>query len=362
MSIYLWIIIICLAGEVFCMDPRFKRRALRCYPLALVFIGFVIGMRALSVGPDTSTYAYVFQNILHYDLRTLLINKPIDLESGFLVLSWLVGNISHEVTVLFFVVGLFNMGCIGFWIYKKIERPYLGLLLYVCCFLTFFLTGVRQTVALSIVLIASLQLENKKYIRFVILVAIASLFHQTALVGLLYIPLNLLNSRVKQRWVYLMVIIIGFFALLAVRYTAFARIILLVANTRYSDFKVLNSGIPLTYTFMLVMLGFLGVVFSRVYGNEIDYDEQSDYIFMVTAIPIMALVSVNGSIMRIAMYFSMYLISWVPKLFNLMKEKSTRRISYIFAVIVLTCMFIGNVTDSIYSYEFIGWEHLVFGY
>lgn len=62
----------------------------------------------------------------------------------------------------------------------------------------FVFSGLRQTLALSILLFAYPQLKNKNLFRFVLLVALAAMFHSTALIFLIAYPVYQMKLRLRN--------------------------------------------------------------------------------------------------------------------------------------------------------------------
>lgn len=145
----------------------------------------VPGMIRYNVGIDYRTYSLG-------QIPDVLANEQVNLELLFKLLIkfgyWLTGGTSYQV-----IFALMNF-IIDFFIFKyiKVQSKNLPLSLLIFMFGGFFafsLSGMRQSIGVSIALYSIKYIYQKKPIRFVILILLASLFHTSALIFVLfYIP------------------------------------------------------------------------------------------------------------------------------------------------------------------------------
>ncbi len=356
MTVYITIVVLCILGDL--IDRGSKKQkskhTMYLYWLFLIFVALVIGFRSLTVGHDSKTYEIMYRMTNLYDnIFRMLLEKPLGQEYGFLVLSWLVGRVSTKVSLLFLISALFYVPAFGYWVWKKTKHPFIGMLVFICVFFTFLLTGLRQTIALAIVLLASLDLDKKKYVRFIFGVAVAMLFHFSAIFFLAHLFLRKNVSRGK----YFAAMIVSFLILFPLRNIVFGQIINWISNTRYGDYTILIHGAPITYISMLILMGLVCVYTLPKTRTEAIEELNINFSSVMTAIPIMAFVTVNGSIMRVAMYFSVYMSILIPEIFEQFTIRNTRIILRYVTCLILIFLFLRNLgSGTVYEYEFIGWD------
>ena len=164
-------------------------------PLLLIAFGIValmIGLR-FHVGGDWGTYTryYSFATMANFD-QVIKRDDP-----GYQLLNWIVAQAGAGISLVNLVCGaLFSWGL--FRLVRLQPYPWLSLLIAVPYLIIVVAMGYsRQGVAIGILMagIAGLQ-RNGSILRYAIYVAIAALFHRTAIVGL---PLLLIGGQ--RNWV-----------------------------------------------------------------------------------------------------------------------------------------------------------------
>ncbi|MBQ3470523.1 EpsG family protein [Candidatus Saccharibacteria bacterium] len=145
-------------------------------------IPILIGGLRFNVGTDYSSYYNYYMHGSFVDPGFYLISSIARMFDNCQVMFF----IYNALTLLFVFLGIGNM--------KKECRP----IAYLCFLFLFFTTSfnaMRQMLAVSIVFFSYKYAMNKKILSFVILTLIASLFHITAIFGLIIYPL----LRIKRR-------------------------------------------------------------------------------------------------------------------------------------------------------------------
>jgi hypothetical protein len=191
------------------LEPRQQPSVRRHIPLAMavggLLIAFLIGFR-YQVGADWEQYEFMFSYANYADLgRVLELGDP-----AYQLLNWTVQHLGGEIWLVNLVCGLiFTWGLLRFtseqpapWLAMTVAMPYLVVVVA--------MGYSRQAVAIGILLagLASIQ-RSHSLVRYGIFVAIASLFHRTAVVAF---PLVALTSS-RSKLVNLVVAVAGGLAL-----------------------------------------------------------------------------------------------------------------------------------------------------
>lgn len=146
--------------------------------LSFIAIGLLIGFRSTSVGADTANYYRLYGQIKS-------INYDSDLEKGYILLVVLFNKITDNPQIVFIFQGLLVAISCSCFVNKntnKLSESFIAVLAFLAFNLfTFHLSGVRQSIAMSICLFAYEKIKDKKLISFLILVLIATLFHVSAI-------------------------------------------------------------------------------------------------------------------------------------------------------------------------------------
>lgn len=170
-------------------------RRSKFYLVSLILIlSVVTGFRAYSVGRDTKIYA---RNFEYYYLGGVNTKDP-----GFGILCDGLMHIIKNPTFLFLVFAILTYALIFSRLWELRDSISFGVAAF--SFYAFYyadtLNTFRQFCAVAIVFYASRFIERKKYIPYIIGVAIATLlFHRTAIVGILLLVIELFFWRTLER-------------------------------------------------------------------------------------------------------------------------------------------------------------------
>lgn len=146
-----------------------KKKQFLFFSLLPFFI--LLAFRGESVGSDTYNYMRSFREV-YYDER---------LEIGYLYLVYFIKIFFSNPRFLLIITAFFTTISIGRFIYKAAKDPALALLFFITLGLfQFSLSGIRQTIAISITLWLFPLIRQRKFIKFILGVYLASLFHKSA--------------------------------------------------------------------------------------------------------------------------------------------------------------------------------------
>ena len=165
--------------------------------IAILPIFLLYVLRYKRVGVDTIGYVNFFES----DIRNMTFGEIFNVEAlrvevGYRFYVKLISLITDNYTVYFLFNGIIVFGSIYRFALKYSKNPFL----VIYCFITlgtyqFFETGLRQALAISICLFAVDFIKDKKLVRFVLVVFLASLFHKSAWIFLMAYPLSLIKSK-----------------------------------------------------------------------------------------------------------------------------------------------------------------------
>ncbi len=183
--------------------------------LNIVFIAIflVYSLRASSVGRDLPGYERVY----NYTFRVSFFDFDyIYFENGYVLLMKLCALIGLNFQWFLTICNFIILFPIYLFIKKYSKNPFLSVIIYVCyMFFEFNMTGIRQAIATSIVLLAIYALiESKRcgILYYIAICYIATLFHKGAFIGFLYIPFHYVK---KQRYYAILSVLLCLFFLVA---------------------------------------------------------------------------------------------------------------------------------------------------
>jgi len=153
-------------------------------PMALMY-----ALRHMRLGADTIGYVRAFQN-----MRSLPFSYCFSGESrheiGFLLYEKIISVFTDNYTIYFIITAIILFGVLGRFAYKYAGNPYVFLFLFVALgTFQFYLTGLRQALAITTCLLAFDFIVSKKLWKFILTVIVAQFFHKSAIVFLIAYPL-----------------------------------------------------------------------------------------------------------------------------------------------------------------------------
>ncbi len=194
--IYLLAFIIIVNFIIECIDFPTKKKKTVFLLISFSAIFLLYSLRDSSVGRDLPGYKemYIFtasRRWSDYDY--------VYFEKGYIFLMKICNSLNFSFQQFLVVVNLIILVPIFIFIGKYSDNPFLSVMIYVCyIFFEFNLTGIRQAIASSIVLIGIMVLIKAKrfgIIFYAVIVYIATLFHSGAFIGFFYIPFHFLKKQ-----------------------------------------------------------------------------------------------------------------------------------------------------------------------
>lgn len=188
---------------------QIKKLAIPTFILFLIIDGF----RRSSVGSDLVVYVHLFQHkILTVPEISYLFNSRFEI--GYIIFNNLLSSISEHYTMLLFsfaAITLFIWFYI-FWNYS--ENIFLSLMIYFSSLgmLFYSFSNIRQGLSIAIGLLGFHFLVKEKYVRGILFILMASLFHTTGIICILFLILKKikLNSKVYKYILIIVIILLPF--------------------------------------------------------------------------------------------------------------------------------------------------------
>lgn len=169
--------------------------------IAIMLPAVVAGLRTTEVGTDVQFYLIRDHQAA---LSSMDFSGYLDVAYGdplFIGIVYAISNIFGDINVLMFFLSLITVGVMYFGCTKfKNKAPaYLMFGFFLFVYFNMSLNLIRQSIALSFSFLALSYLFDKKWIKYLVLVAIATLFHMTAIVMLGVLVIYILIPRIKNK-------------------------------------------------------------------------------------------------------------------------------------------------------------------
>lgn len=193
--VVLFLFIIFLGKADHWNESNAKRREYLIITFATIII--LAAMRSWTVGIDLrNQYAKAYQTIASMSWSSW---KNLRYEWGYFAYCKMLSYISNDVHFFIAITALLTCGSVGRFIYKNSEDVVMSTFLYVAlCQMFMYYTGLRQVLAISILLITMESMKKRRWVLFFLGVYIATLFHSSAVVGYILPVFYFLKFKRKE--------------------------------------------------------------------------------------------------------------------------------------------------------------------
>lgn len=318
-------------------------------------------LRNIVVGPDTSSY---YADFMYYsnqswaEIMSSFRNAYVEGEGkdpGYLVFMRLALMFSSNFNVYLFFCALVFFVPLGIILYRystHILQLIFAFTLYVSLFHIVALSGVRQQIATGFCFMAFLQLDKGNNWKAILLILLGSTIHISTMIFLAVPALRLLSPGVIKS-----IHFGSFITIPAV--IAFAGPIMLflasfLANDYYSGYGESESqGGAATYIVLMELLSlFCYIAISK--KLIADSDRMKLLYVMLPMLTITApLISLNGAMIRVGQYFTLYMMLLVPKAIDSVSRKG----STILYTIMIAALVILSMRSGDFDYYFF-WQNV----
>ncbi|NHC43070.1 EpsG family protein [Bacillus sp. MM2020_1] len=314
--------------------------------LVLVCLVAVSGLRS-NIG-DTGAYKHAF---ITNDFTWDYVESQKDI--GFGILQMFLKNYTNDPQIMLFTTALITNLLIILVFYKYSRMIELCLFVYITS--GFFITsmnGIRQCLAAAIIFSATKFLIEGSFKKYLIVVLLASTFHQTAL--LLFPIYFIVRRKAWSKATFLLilssvVIVFGFNQFSEILFSA-------LQGTQYGGYKNFAEGganiIRVAVEGAPLIIAFLGREKLRTIMPNSDVIVNMSLLSLV----FMIISTQNWIFARFSIYFSLYqfiLISWIVLLF---KEKSQRFIYYLILIFYVAYHYYDSVISMNIVYRSDFWD------
>lgn len=317
------------------------RTWLTVFSIAPMFLLFVL--RYKYVGVDTIGYVKFFQNeIREYSFLELFNKELMRTEIGYRIYVKIISLFTDNYTVYFLINGIVIFGTLLHFSKKYTDNPFIFFFMFITLGTYQFVeTGLRQALAMMICLWAIDFLKDKKIIRFILVVALASLFHTSAWLFLLLLPLFMikrLDWTIATHVIMALVFFVGF----SFFHNTFIQ--WLGYDTYYID-QTGNGGI--FFVFVLVLFAFS---LFMTYNRTSKIEGQSLIVHMaILTVTFWLLRLISRTAERVSFYYIFGLYIYFSQSLSYYKDKLTTLMK---VALIAACFFLFVYRNVNISYVF----------
>lgn len=328
-----------------------KKKLSKIFFISSFLIPCIIsGVRSTEIGADVKSYFLVLYNCYNKGMSLIDGMNIANVEFGYSFIMYLASKF-HNIHFSLFI----NQFLVSLPIYalaidlrrKNKEKKYYIMTFIVFIYLTTFyslsLNLLRQSIAISLVVYAYYSYINKNTKKGLILIILASLFHISALVGLLTFLIDYICKKYKKNRILFLILL---FCIMITFVLGFEQIlkILPLKYSYYIGSKYDNSS----FSIMSIVKKIIWIIPSMLYLDKIkdkksdDYSQFLSYVSILIIDFILYFMSIQLSSAGRLGYYFLYTAYFfiIPKLAYMFKEKG----AIVFMINLLLVFFWYNMT------------------
>lgn len=288
----------------------------------------IMGLRDISVGTDIKTYFFVFENS-----HLFWHNKSSGYERGYILFNLFFKNIGINFQWFLAFLSTFFVFSISMMYYAYSKNVFLSFYLnFTMGLFQMSMSGLRQTMAIGITIIAVFLLLKNKWILFVMLTLIAFSFHSSSIVVFIFLLIYKFKLNRKQA-LFIFFLSIGVPLLISRSSVLFDFILSLIRNTKYAFYIEIFE--PTQTKLNVILASSLIPLFSIFYFPKHTKTTNMNDTFSLFFLASCFVLSINilalsiPLIERTGFYFLFYNSLLIPNTLESINDRKTKNIFYI---------------------------------
>ena len=281
------------------------------FSIMVIFV-LIAALRSPRTGADTYGYCLMYNKMVRNNVTLeYLFNRMIEaIKDGEFkdslnwdVFSKMLSYVIRDTQVWMALISTIFIVAVGIIIKRYSKAPMvswayvLGVFIFV-----FILQGLRQSVAMAIILFSLKFIYDRKLLKFLLLVLLATLFHQSALVFLIVYPLY--NLKVTK--IHFLIIGISFFMCTVMPARVKQFIGFFVEDSRFEDYL---EGRENMYSLSGFLLLFIIFAFCYMFKDEeIMKEPQNQFLYTLSMLGLVfqSAAGLVAEMFRVSYYFNMF--------------------------------------------------------
>lgn len=357
MTIYAVLVGVTLIGYPIAGRLSRKRQKEIYCTFMFILLTLVIGLRSRYIGGVDTNISYIpaFERICRQSMAQVIARQGAK-DVFFYICTKLFTYISQDVVLYLLTIAGFVSYSYSRFILRYSNNPIISYLMFFALgFLAMSFQQLRQIVALSIVLFSYEPIKERKIIRYVLTIIIASLFHMSAVLFLVAYPLAEMKVGLKQ-WN-----IMGLSVILCIAGKSIVQQVIsfFAAQTQYESYFTGSYANTLSISGVIIL--FAIYVAGLVLGYRVIKNDKEIRICLnmsALAVCFMAVAMVLGEFQRLSKGFGAYNLVLIPNVLEYYKSrgKHTRNsflyTTFIIIVLVVYFLFFSLSDAKMLPYQF----------
>lgn len=319
--------------------------------ISIFAIVLIFGSRdaTLEYGSDLNNYYRMFQNSKNLDWNNYF-SLYKNIEIGYLFFNKIISfNFVPDQFIIYFV-GLITNLVVAYMISKQSRNFFLSIIIYLSLgTFSFYLTGFRQSLAISFGILSFISMTNKKYLLSIFLFLFSISLHYTAIIILPFLILmNIKNRKIVILFVLLIFMLINIFlpTIISVSNSLF--------NTNYDLGQKGSLLGPIINIILFIFVFLIKIVFQKNYSfSKKNKLIMSSYEMLFFVGALFYSIQLRAHIFeRISFYFLPFIIIVIPEVIHFIKSTKVRRIIEFLLFAIFSTLFFTRFISLFSNYQF----------
>ncbi|WP_026672877.1 EpsG family protein [Alkalihalobacterium bogoriense] len=329
-----------LGGLIFYFFSRKEKVKKKICIWGFLHLFFYGALRSTSIGVDVPSYAMAYMSLPGLSFKEIFTSTHllVSRDPVFYTFLKFLTFLNEDPQFMLVTISLIVALCVSIFIYRYSVSPILSFTMFITLrYFSFTLSGLRQGVALGLVLLSIKYIKEEKLLKFILLVCFASLFHLSALVFLIAYPL----SKIKRiNW--LSILIFSTMVLNLLTGNGVVKLIVkLPVFNQYEGYVFSNESTSSGTTMLLIYLCIIAFAFIVREQFVKNYDDAYlMYNLSIVGIAITSLTFDFPNIFRMGYYFVVPIIVLLPAIIRSSLDRRFQHIVVYIVIILLAGQFI----------------------
>lgn len=326
-----------LLGMMFGIGKGVNRQQQKGYVIIMIAVLILeSSLRSVNVGNDTMSYYYTFMSIRDmswgeiFDSFSASFQGGEGKDPGFALFAKIIQIVSKDFNFFLFVSALVFFVPLGMIVYRyssHILQLVFAFTLYIALFHIVALSGIRQQLATGFTFMAFLLLGDGKRILSALVIVLGSMFHISAALFLLVPVISYMNRSVLKPIHFASFFTIPFAIVYAGAIMTFLASFL--ANDYYGTYgQDESAGGAVTYIALMELLSLFCYITIKKRTVVNDRNTGLLYIMLPLLTMTVPLISLNGAMIRVGQYFTLYMMLLAPIAIDSISVKGRNQIYY----------------------------------
>ena len=330
-----------------------KKFSTSCFFMAFALL-LIIGLRDMYTGTDTPDYVTNnFMRLRGISYEAMAREIEYKTEPLFFILTWCIGHVFDSYTVFL----LFWAAFPAYSIYATLKRELKVsndlwisyLVFFLLSLFSFFIAGMRQTVAISIVFFALRYIEEpitikvireSRFWKYMLCILFGYYIHNSIVIFAFLYPLIPVLQRQKPRWWFLIPIVSLFFVGNFIDLGQIGIVSSYLFNERYANYGTVYESSMSSSAFIMQLILF--IICFVVRNKLIKQDSRNILLINLVFVGLVfqSLAGMIAEMFRMSYYFSIFYIILIPRVLRILSNNGKEPIySIAFSILGLVFLF-----------------------